>query len=123
MTAHCHISAIIVSYRIVLLKLPCVQLHPHSLSTSLWQPLTLLLSSKVLSFPECHIVEVIKHMEVPRLGVQLELQPQAYTRATATWDPSRVCNLHHSSGQCRSLNPLSKARDGTLNLMVPSRIR
>ena len=25
--------------------------------------------------------------EVPRLGVKLELQLQAYTTATATWDP------------------------------------
>ena len=64
-----------------------------------------------------------RHMEVPRLGVQSELQPPAYTRATATRDPSRVCNLHHSSRQRRILNPLSKGRDRTRNLMVPSRIR
>ena len=37
-------------------------------------------------------------------------------------NPSRVCNLHHSSRQCRILNPLSKVRDRTRNLMVPSRI-
>ena len=30
---------------------------------------------------------------------------------TATPDPSRVCDLHHSSGQCQILNPLSEARD------------
>ena len=35
-------------------------------------------------------------MEVPRLGVELELQPPAYTTATATPDPSRACNLYHS---------------------------
>ena len=29
------------------------------------------------------------HMEVPRLGVKLELQPLAYTTATTTWDLSR----------------------------------
>ena len=52
-----------------------------------------------------------RHMEVPRLGVELELQPPAYARATATRDPSRVCNLHHSSWQRWTLNPLSKARD------------
>ena len=62
-------------------------------------------------------------MEVPRLGVKSELQPLAYTTATATWDPSRVCSLHHSSQQGRILNPLSEARDQTCNLMVPSRIR
>ena len=65
----------------------------------------------------------LRHMEVPRLGVQLELQLPAYTTTTATSDPSRVCDLHHSSWQCRILNTLSKARDGSLNLMVSSWIR
>ena len=51
------------------------------------------------------------HMEVPRLGVQLELQPPAYATAIATKDPSRVCDLHHSSWQHWILNPLSEARD------------
>uniref|UniRef100_A0A8D1M8R1 Cystathionine beta-synthase n=1 Tax=Sus scrofa TaxID=9823 RepID=A0A8D1M8R1_PIG len=36
-------------------------------------------------------------MEVPRVGVESELQLPAYTTATATSDPSRVCDLHHSS--------------------------
>ena len=31
--------------------------------------------------------------------------------------------LHHSSGQRQILNPLSEARDGTHNLMVPGWIR
>ena len=61
-------------------------------------------------------------MEVPRLGVEWELQLPAYTTATATQDPSRVCSLHHSSRQRRILNPRSKARDRTCNFMVPSRI-
>ena len=43
------------------------------------------------------------HMEVPRLRVQLELQLPAYTTATAMPDLSLVCDLHHSSGQHRSL--------------------
>ena len=55
----------------------------------------------------------LHHMEVPRLGVKSELQPSAYTTALATPDPSRVCDLHHSSGQCQLLNPLSEARDRT----------
>ena len=41
-----------------------------------------------------------QHMEVPRLGIESELQPLAYTIATATRDPSHVCDLHHSSQQC-----------------------
>ena len=63
-------------------------------------------------------------MEVPRLGVQLELQLPAYTAATATamWDPSHVCDLHYSSWQRQILNPLGETRDRTCNLMVPSRI-
>ena len=55
-------------------------------------------------------------MEVPRLGVQLELQLPAYTTPIATQD------LGHSSWQCQILSPLSEARDQTRNLMVPSRI-
>ena len=50
------------------------------------------------------------HMEVPRLGVKLELQPPAYTTATATPDPSQVCNPHHSSQSCQILNPPSEPR-------------
>ena len=64
-----------------------------------------------------------QHMKVPRLGVESELQLPAYATATATWNPSHVCNLHHSLQQRRILNPLSKARDRTGKLMVPKRIR
>ena len=49
-----------------------------------------------------------------------ELWPPAYTRATATWDPSCVCNQHHNSHQCQIFNQQSKARDQTHNLTVPS---
>ena len=33
----------------------------------------------------------------------------AYTTATAMQDPSHICDLHHSSRQCRILNPLNKS--------------
>ena len=62
-----------------------------------------------------------QHMD-SRLGVQSELQPLAFTTATAMRDPSRICNLHSSSWQRRILNPMSKARDRTCHLMVPSRV-
>ena len=52
-----------------------------------------------------------RHMEIPRLGVKSELLPLAYATATATQDPSHVCDLHHSSQQCQILKPLSKAKD------------
>ena len=57
------------------------------------------------------------HMEVPSLGVESELQPPAYTTATATWDLSCIYDLHHSSLQHGILNSLSKARDWTHILM------
>ena len=59
-------------------------------------------------------------MEVPRLGVESELQLPAYATATATRDLSYICNLHHSSQQRWILNPLSEARDQT---WVPTVIR
>ena len=62
------------------------------------------------------------HMEVPRLEVESELQLPAYTTATATQDPSRICDLHHSSQQRWVLNPLSQARDRTCVLMDVSQI-
>ena len=62
------------------------------------------------------------HTEVPRLGVQSELQLPAYTTVTATQDRSLVCNPHHSSRQCQIPSPLNEARDQIRYLMVPSRI-
>ena len=61
-------------------------------------------------------------MEGPRLGVELELQLPAYATAPATPDPSHICDLHHSSWQCRILNPLSEARNWIHTLMVLSQI-
>ena len=60
-------------------------------------------------------------MEIPRLGVELELQLLAYTTAIAKQDLSGDCNLHHSLGQHWILNP-SKDRNGTHILMDPSRV-
>ena len=59
----------------------------------------------------------LRPMEVPRLGVYSELQRPAYTTATATGDPSCICNLHCSSQQCWILNPRNQARDQTPLLM------
>ena len=59
-------------------------------------------------------------MEVPRLGVELELQLLAYTAATATPDPSLICDLHCSLRQRLILNPLRETRDGTRILMETS---
>ena len=58
----------------------------------------------------------LQHMEVPRLGVESELQLPAYITAKAILDPSCICNIHHSLQQCRILNPLSQAKDQTCTL-------
>ena len=57
------------------------------------------------------------HMEVPRLGVESELQLLAYATATAMPNPSLICC---SLQQCGILNPLIEARDGTHILMDTS---
>ena len=61
-------------------------------------------------------------MEVPRLGVKLELQLLTYTTATAMRDPSHICDLHGSSQQRWILNPLSEVRDQTSILMDTSQV-
>ena len=57
------------------------------------------------------------YMEVPGLGVKLELQLPAYAPATATPDTSYICVLCCSLRQHWILNPLSEARDQTHILM------
>ena len=61
-------------------------------------------------------------MEVPGLGVELEVQLPAYSTDTAMQDLSLACDLHHSSGQRQIPNQLSKARNQTHDLIVPSKI-
>ena len=50
-------------------------------------------------------------LEVPRLVVESELQLPAYATASAMRDPSQVYDLHHSSQQDWTPNPLSKTGD------------
>ena len=61
-------------------------------------------------------------VDVPRLGVELELQLLAYTTATGTQDPSHIFDLHHSSWQHRILNPLRDTRDRIHVLTDTSRV-
>ena len=42
-----------------------------------------------------------------------EAAAEAYATVTITWDPNHICNLHYSSQQSQTLNPLSEARDQT----------
>ena len=60
------------------------------------------------------------HVEIPRLGIESELQLPAYNIAIAMPDLSHICSLHLSSQQHWILNPLSKARDQTCILMDTS---
>ena len=69
------------------------------------------------SQPLCLFLPPSWHMEA-----ESELQLPAYTIAIATWDPSRVCDPHHSPRQRRILHPRSEARDPTRSLTVPHRI-
>ena len=71
-----------------------------------------------LSF--CRAEPVAHGNSEARLEVQLELQLPAYTTATAMPDQTCICDLHHSSWQCRLLNPLREARDRTHILMDTS---
>ena len=60
------------------------------------------------------------HVEIPRLGGELELQLLVYTTGTATPDLNHTCDLPSSLWQCWIPNPLSEARDQTHILMDPS---
>ena len=51
---------------------------------------------------------------------QIGAMVAGYTIATAMWDPSGVCDLHHSSQQHQILNPLIEAKDQTCSLMDTS---
>ena len=64
----------------------------------------------------------LRHMDVPRLGVESE--PQLPACVTAMQDPNWVCDLHLSSRKHRSQipHPLSEGRDQTGILMDTSRI-
>ena len=69
----------------------------------------------------CFLGPHLRHMEIPRLGVESELQLPTYT--TATQDPripatSVTCSLQ----QRQILNPLSEARNGIDILMDTSQV-
>ena len=59
-----------------------------------------------------------RHMEVPRLGFESELQLLACT--TAMPNSSHICNLHRSSQQRQILNPLNEARKWSCVLLDTS---
>ena len=76
----------------------------------------------ITGFCFCFLGLYLRHIEVPRLGVESELQLAAYDTATATWDQCWVFDLHHSSQQYWILNPLSEAKDRISVLIETSQI-
>ena len=80
----------------------------------------ILLSHLIFFF--CFLGPHPRHMEVPRLGVESELQLPAYTTATATPDPSSICDLCLSLQSHWILNSLSEARNWTCIVIDSSQV-
>ena len=59
-------------------------------------------------------------MDVPRLGVELNWSCRC--RPIPQPQQHHFCDLHHRSGQCQILSPLSEAREQTCILMDTSRV-
>ena len=70
----------------------------------------------------CFLWPHLQHTEVPRLGIESELQLPAYTTVTAMPDTNCKCDLCQSLQRHQILKPLSKARDLTHFLMCTSQI-
>ena len=111
-------------FSFLLLWLWCSIHSPLSVQFSICKIVVMILlcfSSRIFFFAFCFLGLHLQHMDLPRLGVESELQLLIST-ATTKQDLSRICNLHHSSRPCCILNPLNEARDWTHNLMGPSQI-
>ena len=79
------------------ITLPVGQIYQRALVLMPSAEKTLFFSFFLFFFPFLFLVflgQHLRHVEVPRLGVELELQPLAYAVTTATWDPSHICDLH-----------------------------
>ena len=76
-------------------------------------PIFPFLKNVELLFFFCFLEPHLQHMEVPRLGVEWELQLPAYTTAIETTDPSLICDLYSCSWQRQILN---SEQDQGLNL-------
>ena len=57
-----------------------------------------------------------------QVGVESELWLLVYATATATWDLTHVCDVHHSSQQSQILNLPRMARDQTHVFMDTSQV-
>ena len=65
----------------------------------------------LFNFSFCFLGPRLWHMDIPRLGVQSELQLLVYTTATAVQDPNGLCDLPRSSQKHQILKQLVGASD------------
>ena len=82
----------------------------HLVNPAKHQPMRLAQDERLLIAPSCLLLFFspslelhLWHMEVPRLGIELELQLPAYTTATATPDPSHILTYTTAHGNARFL--------------------
>ena len=68
----------------------------------------------------CSLGPHLWQMEVPRLGVQSQLQLLTYTTGRATGESEPHLQLHHSSRPHQTLNPLGEAGEQIHILMDAS---
>ena len=83
-----------------------------------WLCAPLTLPTEQPEFPLFFLGLHLWHIEVPRPGVESELQLPDDAPATSTLDPSHIYHLGCSLWQCEILNPLGKARNRTRILTV-----
>ena len=80
----------------------------HVLVDTSWVylPLSHDANSKLIFFPQFFVFleQHPQHMDVPRLGIYLELQLPVYDTVRAMPDPCHIFDLHHRSRQCWILN-------------------
>ena len=108
-------------------NLHCPMGHPFSLvQDDRWIPNSLTSINQYSGFSHIFFFFFLRpysrHMEVPRLGVESELELPACATPTVMRDLSHVCHLHHSSRQCWILNPLSEVKDQTRVFTDPSQV-
>ena len=86
----------------------------HRIKSLYLYPINLIASSFCLTTTSSFFVFLGLHLQ-HTLSSQargwVRATPPVYT--TAMWDPSPMCDLHHSSRQRQILDPLREARDGT----------
>ena len=78
-----------------------LQLLNYEQNNFLWAPVPFFEMSRIIIIITitCFLGMHLRYMEVPRLRGLIRATAASLTTATATWDPSHICDLHHSSQQ------------------------